>query len=89
MSSFSEIDNSTINDIDLKEFQHQLQQSILELPDKCGQVFRLKFEKDYTQQQIAEELQISEKTVEAHLSKARKLLKSKFGRLLNLLICFL
>jgi RNA polymerase sigma-70 factor (family 1) len=89
LSSFSEIDNSTIDDIDLKEFQNQLQESILELPEKCGLVFRLKFEKDYTQQQIARELQISEKTVEAHLSKARKLLKNKFGGLLNLLICFL
>lgn len=88
-SSFSEIDTSTIDDIDLKEIQIQLQESILELPEKCGLVFRLKFEKDYSQQEIARELQISEKTVEAHLSKARKLLKHKFGNALGLLICFL
>ncbi|MET3113581.1 RNA polymerase sigma-70 factor (family 1) [Pedobacter sp. CG_S7] len=89
LSSFSEIDNSTYDYLNLKELQNQLQKSILELPEKCSLVFRLKFEKDYTQQQIAQELQISEKTVEAHLSKARKMLKEKFGRILTLLICFL
>lgn len=86
---FSEIDNSTIDDIDLKEFKKQLQDSIDALPEKCGQVFRLKYEKEYTQYQIAEALNISEKTVEAHLSKARKILKKTFGNVLGLLICFL
>lgn len=89
ISAYSEEDNSTFDHINLKDMQHQLQESILELPEKCGQVFRLKFEKEYTQQQIARELQISEKTVEAHLSKARKILKNKFGRALGLLICLL
>lgn len=86
---FSEVDNSTIDDFDLKELTKQLQNSIDALPEKCGQVFRLKYEKEYTQYQIAQELNISEKTVEAHLSKARKTLRKTFGRILGLLICFL
>lgn len=82
-------DNSTHQNLDLKELQVHLQKSISELPEKCSQVFRLKYEQEYTQQEIARELGISEKTVEAHLAKARKLLKIKFGQVLTLLICFL
>jgi RNA polymerase sigma-70 factor (family 1) len=89
LSSYIEEVNSISDLIDLKDMQTQLQESILQLPDKCAAVFRLKFEKEYTQQQIANELQISEKTVEAHLAKARKLLRSKFGQSLGLLICLL
>lgn len=88
-STYEEEDNSTFELIDLKEMQAQLQDTIDQLPDKCGTVFRLKFEKEYSQQQIARELRISEKTVEAHLAKARKILRTKFGRTLGLLICFL
>jgi len=89
LTRFSEADNSTIEDLDLKELKEQLQQSIDALPDKCRQVFKLKYEQDYTQLQIAAELEISEKTVEAHLSKARKMLKGTFQGMLGLLICFL
>jgi RNA polymerase sigma-70 factor (ECF subfamily) len=88
-SSSSGTDNSTVEELDLKELKRQLQDSINELPEKCRMVFKLKYEKDYTQHQIAQELNISEKTVEAHLSKARKILKGTFKNLLGLLICFL
>lgn len=88
-STYAEAANSTFDLIDLKEMQALLQETLDQLPDKCGLVFRLKFEKEYSQQQIAREMQISEKTVEAHLSKARKILRTKFGSTLGLLICFL
>lgn len=88
-ATYSEADNSTIEDLDLKELKTQLQEAIDALPDKCRMVFKLKYEQDYTQQQIAAEMEISEKTVEAHLSKARKTLKSTFQGMLSLLICFL
>lgn len=84
--TFSESDFSTIESINLQELKNQLQQSVSLLPEKCRIVFLLKYEKDYTQHQIAQELQISEKTVEAHLSKARKTLRGSFGSALTLLI---
>ena len=85
-ASLSEADYSTLQTLDLNELKDQLQQSINELPDKCRIVFRMKYEKDYSQHQIAEELHISEKTVEAHLAKARKTLRSSFGNALGILI---
>lgn len=45
------------------------------LPKKCREVFLLKQE-DLSNQVIANQLNISEKTVEGHVSKARKLLKT-------------
>lgn len=89
LSSFSESDLTTLHSLDFKELKIQLQKSINALPDKCRAVFKLKYEKDYTQHQIAEELRISEKTVEAHLSKARKTLRSTFGSVLTLLLAIL
>ncbi|TKC63984.1 RNA polymerase sigma-70 factor [Pedobacter hiemivivus] len=81
--SYTEEDISTLRELDLYELQERLQLTINLLPEKCQLVFRLKHDKGYSQKHIAEELDISEKTVEAHLSKARKTLKNKFGNLLG------
>jgi RNA polymerase sigma-70 factor (family 1) len=80
---FSEADESMLRQLDLLDLQKQLQLSINDLPEKCRLVFRLKYEQGYSQKQISEELDISEKTVEAHLSKGRKTLRTTFGNLLN------
>lgn len=76
---FSERDDSTANELELKELIGLLEQSIRLLPEKCQLVFRLRVEKEYSQKEIAEELDISEKTVEAHLSKARKHIRKDLG----------
>ena len=72
----SEIDRSTLEKLDLTELLRQLQTNISSLPEKCRIVFQLQYEEGYTQRQIAETLEISEKTVEAHLTKARKNLRN-------------
>jgi RNA polymerase sigma-70 factor (family 1) len=87
--SFSENDNSTVQTIELHELEKQLQETILSLPEKCQIVFRLRYEKGYSQNQISHELNISEKTVEAHLAKARKTLRGALGTSLALLISML
>jgi RNA polymerase sigma-70 factor (family 1) len=55
-----------------KELKEQLTASINKLPEKCRIVFKLSREQGLTHKQIAAELDISEKTVEAHISKAMK-----------------
>ncbi len=87
-SSFDESDYSTLHTLNLNELTQQLQQSVNELPEKCRLVFRLKYENEYTQRQIAQKLNISEKTVEAHLSKARKKLYAALGTISGLLLFF-
>ena len=50
------------------------EQSLLKLPEKCRQVFILS-RKGYSLKEIALTLEISEKTVEAHISKALRILR--------------
>lgn len=75
----TEEDLSTLHTLGLNELEEKLQQSVLLLPERCQLVFKLKFEKDYSQKEIADELGIAEKTVEAHLARARKQLKTDLG----------
>ena len=55
-----------------KELKEQIAGSINKLPEKCRIVFKLSREQGLTYKQIAADLDISEKTVEAHISKAMK-----------------
>ena len=68
-------ENNVIPLLDYKELKHQLASVIGSLPEKCRLVFLLRHEQGYSLRQIATELNISEKTVEAHLTKARKTLR--------------
>lgn len=55
-----------------KELKDQIAASVNRLPEKCRIVFKMSREQGLTHKQIASELDISEKTVEAHISKAMK-----------------
>lgn len=84
----TEIDLSTQDQLSFNELKQLLEHTIKSLPEKCQLVFRLKHEEGYAQKQIAEQLAISEKTVEAHLSKARKTIKNKLGTIGTFLLLF-
>lgn len=53
------------------------------LPERCREVFILVKEEKKSYAQVAEELQISVKTVDAQVQKAMKLLKEVVGRILE------
>jgi|SRR5690606_2222049 len=76
---YTEEDLSTLHMLSYKDLETKLEQSILLLPERCQLVFKLKFKKDYSQKKIAKELNIAEKTVEAHLARARKQLRTDLG----------
>ncbi len=82
----SQIDDSTQEWLAFDELQTELAKYVQQLPEKCQLVFRLSREEGYSQKQIAEELQISEKTVEAHLGKAFKTLRSKLASFMMTLL---
>lgn len=72
-----QMDDSTQEGLAFDELREELARYVQQLPEKCRLVFQLSREEGYSQKQIAETLQISEKTVEAHLGKAFKTLRSK------------
>ncbi len=84
--ALSTVDETTIRQLDYTELQEKFQLEVNALPEKCRIVFRLQHDQGYSQQQIADELSISTRTVESHLAKARKILRGAFGNFLGLML---
>lgn len=64
-----------------KELEQQIQQAIESLPEKCREVFRLFLSDKLKQREIAELLNISIKTVEAHVSTAYKRISQSINKM--------
>ena len=82
----TELDESSFNNVHLSDLQQQIQFCLKSLSERCWTIFNLKYHQGYSQRHIAEKLSISEKTVEANLSKARKKLKAKLSMFLFLVL---
>lgn len=80
------LDDSTQEWLEFIGLKDQLEQLVLELPEKCQLVYRMSREEGFSQKKIAEKLDISEKTVEAHLGKAIKKIRSGLNVFLMLLL---
>lgn len=72
-----------------KELRQQLELIVDTLPQKCRIVFLMSREEGKSTKQISESLQISEKTVEAHITKALKEIKSSLNIALPVLLYLL
>jgi RNA polymerase sigma-70 factor (family 1) len=70
----SPVDDETQEHLDYNLLSELYEQSLLKLPEKCRQVFVLS-RKGYSLKEIAAAQDISEKTVEAHVSKALRILR--------------
>ena len=75
--------NRTESRIELDELQQLVEASVQMLPAKCQEVFRLSRNEHLSNQEIADRLNISIRTVEAHIHQALKLMK---GHILNTVI---
>jgi RNA polymerase sigma-70 factor (ECF subfamily) len=86
-------DNTTQDWLDFEDLRDQIEASVCSLPEKCQLVFRLSREQGFTEKEIAGALHISLKTVEAHIGKALKKLRSSLtelsGVFFSLLVLFL
>ncbi|GAA4312910.1 RNA polymerase sigma-70 factor [Compostibacter hankyongensis] len=69
-------DTSTEEQLSFDELRDRLAALVKELPRKCRLVYTLSKEAGFSQKEIARRLNISEKTVESHLSRAMKLLRA-------------
>jgi len=80
----SDTDNSTEEQILLKDLTDTLELEINQLPDKCRSVYTLSRKEHKSNKEIALYLGISEKTVENHLTKALKKLQLGLSHYLTL-----
>lgn len=78
--------NCTEDDVLYQDLQDQLAHAIETLPQKRKQIFKLNRLQGLTYKEIAEELSISQKTVEKQMSKALKVMQAKLGSFLHLLL---
>ncbi len=67
------------NDGNLKKKEALILEEIQKLPPKCKEVFLLSKKHGLKYREIAEELNISIKTVEIHISKAMRILRDKLN----------
>jgi RNA polymerase sigma-70 factor (ECF subfamily) len=65
--------------IELKELRQVIHDSMLKLPEKCREVYRLGRDEGLSNREIAGRLGISIKTVEAQMTIALKRLRTKAG----------
>jgi len=77
-----DFDNSTEDWLQFEELRVRLDQLVSELPEKCQLIFKLSREEGLTYKQIAENLNISVKTVETQLSRALKKIRTGIQRFL-------
>lgn len=74
-----------IQRIENNELRTEMLSVINALPEKCKEVFKLSYLHELKNKEIAEALDISVRTVEAHMYKALKLLRERLKHLVVLL----
>lgn len=71
----SEIDSGDMDSASLAEMQQIINRVLDSLPERCGKIFRLNRFEGLKYQEIAEQLSISVKTVEANMGRALRVLR--------------
>lgn len=74
---------------DAQELQSVLDSSIASLPEKCRQIFYLSRFELLPNKKIAEQLNISPKTVENQITKALRVLRLSVDKLISIVLLFL
>ena len=68
-----------LEEMELKELHHLIEEAVSLLPDKCREIFRKSREENLTNKEIAGQLHISEKTVEGQITIALKKIRIHLG----------
>lgn len=74
--------------MEFDELKTKIDTAIQKLPEYCRRVFEMSRFEDLRNREIADKLGISQKTVEAHLTKALKILRTELKDYLPVLLMF-
>jgi RNA polymerase sigma-70 factor (ECF subfamily) len=72
--------------MEINELKEQIDLAIMRLPEHCRIVFEMSRYEDLKNREIAEKMGITQKTVEAHLTKALKILRNNLKEYLSLIV---
>lgn len=70
----------------VNELEEILQKTISSLPDKCRNIFELSRFGQFSNQEIADKLNISVKTVEGNITEALKIIRHKLSKYLTVIV---
>lgn len=83
------VDKTNLEDaINAHEIETGIRDALSELPEKCREVFVLSYINGLKSKEITEAMDISVRTVEAHVYKALKILRDKLKYLLVFILIF-
>lgn len=88
ISEVHELENESYETYILSELEALLNDSLRKLPERCREIFELSRFSDLKNKEIANRLNISEKTVENQMTKALRILKTELKDYLPLLLLF-
>lgn len=90
--NFDALSDPILDDLFALELQDEINRAVSGLPEQCRKVFIMSRTNGLKNKEISVSLELSEKTVESHLTKALKTIKlaleQKFPGSLNLLLIF-
>jgi RNA polymerase sigma-70 factor (ECF subfamily) len=72
--------------VELTELQYKLQEALNELPEHCRTIFQMSRFEELKYREIAEQLDLSIKTVENQMGKALKILRLKLADFITLIL---
>lgn len=81
--------NELWNEVIERDIRKLLEDSIAKLPPKCRQAFELSYFNEMTYKEIAEVMHISSRTVEEHVQKATRFLRTDLKEILFCLLFLL
>ncbi|QBQ42555.1 RNA polymerase sigma factor [Sphingobacterium psychroaquaticum] len=84
----NQVDNSVIDNLQLKELQALIEKEVGALPEKMRDIFNLSRKQQLSHKEIADLLNLSELTVKKQVANALKILKKKINYHLLLTILF-
>lgn len=88
MEYYSGFNDDPLHSMENAELRRKIEDTIDMLPEKCRQVFRMSYLNGMRNNDIAEELQLSVRTVEAHMYRALRFLRERLGECLTAAVIF-
>jgi RNA polymerase sigma-70 factor, ECF subfamily len=88
LNKYPDIADNQFDTYIFAELEHIVKNGMLKLPDRCREVFELSRFEGLKNKEIANRLDISEKTVENQMTKALKVLRNELKDYLPLLLLF-
>ena len=82
----AELENTTENDVNFILTDQTVHDVVSSMPDRCREVFEMSRYQQFTNEEIATKLNLSQRTVENHLTRALKILRVSLKMFLIFLI---